>query len=236
MLEALASLCNGLKKDESQISMVNGIIDAVMKECKKEEPVYRTHALKAIETVLEHLEEDRFEELYDMIWYLIDSRSTSIGGDEEDKNLLSDDRNKRANNQIIINLKEVSILTLGMAWPIHSLETQQKYQLLFVEKCVQCLQNNTRPVQIALLIALKKFVERLKILDTNCGESSGKKSKMECEEILDKICNDISSAIVSVSCRSQFLTISSVSVYFYMMKKKISNCCSNIFSYPPHWT
>lgn len=191
LLEALASLCNGLKKDESNSKIIKDVIDAMMKECRKEEPIYRTHALKAIGTALEHLEEDRFEELYDMIWYLIDR-------DEEEKKQV-DTKKEERNIRAMINLKEAVCLTMGMAWPIHSVETQQKYQLMFVEKCVQCLQNNTRPVQMALLIALRKFVERLKILDANDESQANKKSKMEVGEILDKICNDILSAIVSVS-------------------------------------
>ncbi|XP_055313108.1 proteasome-associated protein ECM29 homolog isoform X2 [Sitodiplosis mosellana] len=201
LLEALASLCDGLKKDDSQIHQQ--IIDAVMKECNKEEPIYRTHALKAIGDVLEHLQEDRFEDLYNMIWYLIDKKDlASVTGDDEEKNLSSDERNKRA--MIFINLKETVCETLGKAWPAHSLETQQKYQLMFVERCVQCLQNNTRPVQLALLVALGKFVERLKILETSNKASvesaPDKKFKIdENEGILDKICKDILSAVVSVS-------------------------------------
>lgn len=146
-----------------------------------------------IGAVLEQLEEDRFEELYDMIWFLIDSN------EEEEKNSLAEERKKRAS----FNLKEVVCLTMGMAWP-NTLETQQKYQLMFVEKCVQCLQNNTRPVQIALLIALRKYVERLKILDTNTEGGFSKKCKKEGEEVIDKICNDILTAIISVSGKSTF--------------------------------
>lgn len=95
---------------------------------------------------------------------------------------------------------------MGKAWPAHSLDTQRKYQLMFVERCVQCLQNNTRPVQLALLIALGKFVERLKLLEVSASKAnvveSGaeKKFKIDDDEgILEKICNDILSAVVSVS-------------------------------------
>lgn len=207
LLEALASLCDGLKKDDSLIH--KQIIDAVMKECNKEEPVYRTHALKAIGNVLEHLEEDRFEDLYKMIWYLIDKKDlASVTGDDEEKNLSSDERNKRA--MIFINLKETVCETMGKAWPKHSVETQRKYQLMFVERCVQCLQNNTRPVQLALLVALGKFVERLKILEINDQSNNDesateKKSKIEFDDgILEKICNDILSAVVSVSGEPNF--------------------------------
>lgn len=201
LLEALASLCDGLQKDDSQIH--HQIIDAVMKECNKEEPVYRTHALKSIGNVLEHLQEDRFEDLYNMIWYLIDKKDlASVTGDDDDKNLTSDERNKRA--MIFINLKETVCETMGKAWPAHSLDTQRKYQLMFVERCVQCLQNNTRPVQLALLIALGKFVERLKMLEVsskvNVESAAEKKFKSDDDEgILEKICNDILSAVVSVS-------------------------------------
>lgn len=201
LLEALASLCDGLKKDDSKIHQQ--IIDSVMKECNKEEPIYRTHALKSIGNVLEHLEEDRFEDLYNMIWYLIDKKDlASVTGDDEEKNLSSDERNKRA--MIFINLKETVCETMGKAWPAHSVETQRKYQLMFVERCVQCLQNNTRPVQLALLVALGKFVERLKILDvvnkTDVESAAEKKFKIDEDEgILDKICKDILSAVVSVS-------------------------------------
>lgn len=201
LLEALASLCDGLKKDDSKIHQQ--IIDSVMKECNKEEPIYRTHALKSIGNVLEHLEEDRFEDLYNMIWYLIDKKDlASVTGDDEEKNLSSDERNKRA--MIFINLKETVCETMGKAWPAHSVETQRKYQLMFVERCVQCLQNNTRPVQLALLVALGKFVERLKILDvvnkTDVESAAEKKFKIDEDEgILDKICRDILSAVVSVS-------------------------------------
>lgn len=201
LLEALASLCDGLKKDDSQIH--KQIIDAVMKECNKEEPIYRTHALKAIGDVLEHLQEDRFEDLYNMIWYLIDKKDlASVTGDDEEKNLSSDERNKRA--MIFINLKETVCECLGKAWPANSVETQQKYQLKFVERCVQCLQNNTRPVQLALLVALGKFVERLKILEapnkSNDEKAAEKKFKIDDNEgILEKICKDILSAVVSVS-------------------------------------
>lgn len=219
ILQALASLCHGLKKDDSQIHQQ--IIDAVMKECNKEEPIYRTHALKAIGDILEQLNEDRFEEVYNMIWYLIDKKDlASVTGDDDEKNLSSDERNKRA--MIFINLKETVCETLGKAWPADSENTQRKYQRMFVERCVQCLQNNTRPVQLALLVALGKFVERLKILDAKHSDSSSstvgnlsagsgggggsgieankeKKQKIENEGNLEDICKDVLSAVVYVS-------------------------------------
>lgn len=201
ILFALASLCKGLKiTDESQ--MHKQIIDAVMKECNKEEPIYRTHAVKAIGDILEQLNIDRFEDVYNMIWYLIDKKDlASATGDEEEKDLTSDERNKRA--MILINLKETVCETLGKAWPADSEITQRKYQKMFVERCVERLQSNTRPVQLALLVALGKFVERLKMLSIDAtGEI---KPKIDGDdENLEAICRDILSAIVFVSSRCFF--------------------------------
>lgn len=50
---------------------------------------------------------------------------------------------------------------------MNSMETQQKYQVMFAQKCAECLGRNTRPVQVSLLAALGRFVERLKVLDAD---------------------------------------------------------------------
>lgn len=196
VLQALASLCDGLKKTENQIYVQ--VIDAVMKECHKEEPVYRQHALRSIGDILEKLNEDRFEEVYNLVWYLLDKKD--LGGND-DEALTSDDRNKRA--LIFINLKDAVCETLGKAWPADSVKTQEKYQRMFVERCVQCLQTNTRPVQLALLVALGKFVNRLKCLekvdDADPTEANVKKQKIDSDETVYEICKDIVSAIVFTS-------------------------------------
>lgn len=208
ILQALASLSKHLQKTDENSSIHLQIIDAVMKECRKEEPLYRTHALKAIGEILEHLNEDRFEEVYNLIWYLMDKKDlAAVTGDDEDKTLSADERNKRA--MVVINLKETVCETLGKAWPSQSAKTQEKYQLQFVERCVHCLQNNTRPVQLSLLVALGKFVEKLKILETDGTNTDAgtdvvmgnreKKAKVEIDDNLSKICKDVLSAVVYVS-------------------------------------
>lgn len=198
ILQALASLCNGLSKDDdTQIHLQ--IIDAVMKECHKEEPIYRTHAIKAIGDILEQLKVDRFEAVYNMVWHLMDKKVT--GNDDDDKTLTSDERNKRA--MILINLKDAVCETLGKAWPADSQETQNKYQHQFVERCCICLQTNTRPVQLSLLVALGKFVARLKCLEKDEVDAATsnveKKQRFDDDPNLSKICKDILSAIVFIS-------------------------------------
>lgn len=88
----------------------------------------------------------------------------------------------------------------GKAWP-NEQKTQEKYQLMFVEQCVRSLQNNTRPVQLSVLIALGKFLDRLKILEAPSTEQENqeKKKKIEGSDCLQKICQDVLSAVVYVA-------------------------------------
>ncbi|XP_053690406.1 proteasome-associated protein ECM29 homolog [Sabethes cyaneus] len=202
LLQALASLCKNLKKDTNHYTR---IIDAVMKECRKEEPVYRTHALKSLGNILDELKEDRFEEVYNMVWYLLDKQDLS-DDDKDDKEVVSsDEKNKQM--LIFVNLKETVCETLGKAWPEHSMETQERYQVRFVQKCVQCLKLNTRQVQICLLQSLGRFLERLHLLkkEPASPEVEGnkeKKAKVEAESsdaVLEDICKTVLSAIVEVA-------------------------------------
>lgn len=186
-VNALASLNKDLSKNEMELK--TKIIDALIKEAKKEEPIYRTHALKALGDVLDVSDIDRFEEVYNMVWYLLDKQDLG-NSDDDAKTMTSDEKNKKAG--IFITLKETVCLTLGKAWPVNSIETQEKYQKLFVEKCVACLQSNTRPVQLSLLIALGKYLERLKLFE-NTDETKEKKAKIEEDKLndLEKICQDV---------------------------------------------
>ncbi|XP_063697227.1 proteasome-associated protein ECM29 homolog [Culicoides brevitarsis] len=201
ILEALASLSKHWKTDDSNLHI--RVIDAVMKEArKKENPVYKTHALKAIGNILEALEEDRFEELYNMVWFIMDKTNLSFDGDDDDDNnttMTADEKNKQM--LILGNLKEAVCEALGKAWPLNSIETQQKYQLMFAQKCTNCLQSNTRQVQLSLMAALGKFVEKLHILNVSDQvDPQEKKVKLDANaKDLDEIMSTVLKAITDVS-------------------------------------
>ncbi|XP_050090264.1 proteasome-associated protein ECM29 homolog [Anopheles aquasalis] len=240
LLQALASLCKML--DQTATNHAQRIVDAVMKECRKEEPVYRTHALRSLGNILDELKVDRFEELYNMVWHLLDNQqqqqqqdsandksgpSSSGGAASSSGNdgstgefVTSEERNKQM--VISVQLKETVCETLGKAWPENSIETQRRFQQMFVEKCVQCLKLNTRPVQMCLLQSLGRFLERLHLLrksesvgvhietDKNTGSLEGireKKAKVELVQdggaessgVLERICRIVLSAIVEVA-------------------------------------
>uniref|UniRef100_A0A1I8MU05 Proteasome-associated protein ECM29 homolog n=1 Tax=Musca domestica TaxID=7370 RepID=A0A1I8MU05_MUSDO len=207
LLQALAALCKGLVHKHE---VCERIVEAAMKECRKEEPQYRTLVLPCLGDILEDLEVDRFEEVYNMLWKILDkkalrklSTSDDDADDDKEEDLTTDERNKRAT--ILNKLKEVVCETLGKAWPRNSVNTQAKYQIMFAERCSTILVDNTRPVQVSLLIALAKYTERLHILgiqDDATSDAAGNKEKkvkvdkeMERDVIVPKICESVLSAV-----------------------------------------
>ncbi|XP_068144819.1 proteasome-associated protein ECM29 homolog [Drosophila tropicalis] len=204
LLQALAALCKNLNP-KHEISP--SIIDAALREARKREPTYRTLALAALGDILEQLEADRFEVVYNMIWNLLEKKELHDDDDDDDddgsnssKDLSADERNKRA--QTLNKLKEVVWETLGKSWPKHAIETQYKYQLTLAENCSKILAESTRPVQVSLMAALCKYVERLHIFEDSLPNQE-KKIKtdqpipaiLNQEDIVQKICNDILAAV-----------------------------------------
>ncbi|CAD7011930.1 unnamed protein product [Ceratitis capitata] len=205
LLHALAALCKGLDRHHE---ITVRIVDAAMRECRKEEPQYRTLALQALGDILEELEVDRFEEVYNMIWYLLEEKE--LRKEESDiapeKTLTADERNKRAT--IFNKLKETVCETLGKSWPKHGVATQYKYQMQFVERSLLCLRSSTRPVQVSLLGALCKFVERLCVFASDSAppvEEGNQEKKFKIDNggsrdvIVEKICNEVLSAVIYAS-------------------------------------
>jgi proteasome component ECM29 len=182
LVEALAALCS--KNSTREIN--NRLIEAVLRECRKEEEIYKTKVLKCLGDVLETLdEENRFEDVYNMVWDLLDKKSISSKDDEpgpSSGSVTNEERNKEKNT--LINLKEVVCETLGKSWPtlkaVNSVETQEKYQLMLIVKLTECLKVNTRPIQKSLMVALGLFLEKLHLLNSEATVS---------EENLMKICD-----------------------------------------------
>lgn len=55
-----------MKQEESSL-MVDTIVDALLKECRKEQLVYKQHALKALGNALSALDIDRFDQVYSIV-------------------------------------------------------------------------------------------------------------------------------------------------------------------------
>ena len=167
LVEALAALCS--KTSSKELS--NRLIEAVLRECRKEEEIYKTKVLKCLGDILETLdEENRFEDVYNMVWDLLDKKTISSKDDEPGSSSGSTYNEERNKEKVtLINLKEVVCETLGKSWPslkaVNSVETQEKYQLMLIVKLTECLKVNTRPIQKSLMVALGLFLEKLHLLN-----------------------------------------------------------------------
>ena len=181
LIEALAALCS--KNSSKELN--NQLIEAVLRECRKEEEIYKTKVLKCLGDVLERLdEENRFEDVYNMVWDLLDKKTMSAKDSEPGASNSSTSNEERNKEKVtLINLKEVVCETLGKSWPtlkaVNSVETQEKYQLMLIVKLTECLKVNTRPIQKSLMVALGLFLEKLHLLNDD---------KVKNEESLLKIC------------------------------------------------
>lgn len=181
LVEALAALC--AKSSSKELN--NRLIEAVFRECRKDEEIYKTKVLKCLGDVLETLdEENRFEEVYTITFDLLDKQSISSKDDDagaSSSTTYNEERNK--DKVTLINLKEVVCETLGKSWPslkaTNSMETQEKYQQMLIVKLTECLKVNTRPIQKSLMVALGLFLEKLHLLNDDTISS---------EESLMKIC------------------------------------------------
>ncbi|KAH8320498.1 hypothetical protein KR067_004311, partial [Drosophila pandora] len=207
LLQALAGLSKGLNRNHE---IGPSVIDAAMREARKREPIYRTKALASLGDILDQLEADRFEEVYNMTWNLLEKKELSRDSDDDDEpstsqSLTADERNKRA--QTLNRLKEVVWETLGKSWPRHSIETQHRYELFLAENCTSILAESTRPVQVSLLAAITKYIERLHVFDESAQVpdlsqiNQEKKIKTDTplpqtrEAIVEKICTDVLAAV-----------------------------------------
>lgn len=156
---------------------LNSIVDTVIKESRKEEIQYRICAIQSLGIILSSLEVDKFDEVHDIIQSIL----TKIGEKDEDDSTSEEIARKREN---VIKLKEAVYETLGKAWPEKSKSTQEKYREMFVQHCVECLPNVTRPVQVSVITALSNFVDKLILLN----EDSLSQKEEEClNAIVDKV-------------------------------------------------
>ncbi|KAJ8917780.1 hypothetical protein NQ315_010686 [Exocentrus adspersus] len=184
LLKALSSICSNCKDAIQADSNVDtsAIVEAVLKESRKDEIVYKNSALQCLGEVLSSLEVDKFEEVYNIMQDILSNEK----GVKEDEDVSSEEVSKNRENNI--KLTETAYETLGKAWPENSKPTQEKYREMFVEHTVQCLPGVTRSVQISVMSALYSYVDKLSLLkESNLTEAE--------QESLGKIMSGVIKAV-----------------------------------------
>lgn len=176
-------------REDKEIN-VTSIVEAVLKESKKDEIVYKNQALQALGDIVSSLEVDKFEDIYSILEGILTDKDNHKEDNEDESS--EEISKKRESN---IKLKETAYETLGKAWPQHSKSTQEKHREFFVEQTVQFLPTLTRSIQVSVVSALYAYVDKLILLQEDNLTDNEKES-------LGKIINNILRAVeyaVSIS-------------------------------------
>ncbi|KAK9500526.1 hypothetical protein O3M35_001774 [Rhynocoris fuscipes] len=153
LLHAIAALAKQPKCIEGT-ETESLLIEAMLKECKKERATYKIHALQSLGEIVATLSNDYFDKIYEILNDIFSKDDNDYdSGDKDDK--------ERYNNKYL--MLETCYETLGKCWP-KNLKTQEKYCEDIVGGCVQRLRGCTRQVQVAVMSCLCTIADKCKQL------------------------------------------------------------------------
>nr|XP_034996453.1 proteasome adapter and scaffold protein ECM29 isoform X2 [Zootoca vivipara] len=167
LLKATASVvcsCSTeLQKSLPNQPSIDDILQALLKECRKENLRYKIVALRCTADVLKATQENRFKELTDIIFPIIKKNCPENMGASSPQN---DDEDENENEK---ELQMESLLcafeSLGKAWPRNP-ETQRCYQQEVCKLMCERLKLSTWKVQLGVLQAMKAYYQGLLLLET----------------------------------------------------------------------
>lgn len=143
-----------------------------MKECKKENVLYKLAAVRCMGSILELYSIDRFQDMWNIFLPVL-SKSETKKDDEED-DLKPEIREERL---------ECYYKVLGQSWP-NEQKTQENYCTDFSELLCKALPATTWKIQAVLLRTLYKFIDRLLILKS---KDSVQENLTQCKTILSRV-------------------------------------------------
>uniref|UniRef100_A0A8K9WUR8 Ecm29 proteasome adaptor and scaffold n=1 Tax=Oncorhynchus mykiss TaxID=8022 RepID=A0A8K9WUR8_ONCMY len=143
--------CGELQKSSPGQPSVPEVIDLVLKECRKDNLVYKMAALGCAADVLQATQEDRFSDMADILIPLIKKvRESDRGTDDDDR----DEKEKELQTEALL----CAFQTLGKTWP-NNTQTQERFQLDLC--CLMCerLKLSTWRVQVGVLQSMKTYFQ-----------------------------------------------------------------------------
>ncbi|TRZ18499.1 hypothetical protein HGM15179_008603 [Zosterops borbonicus] len=194
LLKAIASVVSAcsaeLQKSVPGQPTITDVVQALLKECRKDNLKYKMVALRCAAGVLQATKEDRFQELADIIFPMIKKNSLESMGaafpkhDEEDEDM----REKEVQMESLICAFE----TLGKAWP-RSPETQCCYRREFCKLMCDRLKLSTWKVQLGVLQAMNAYFQGLMLFDEEHSDP------VALTEILLETCSSITHSLENKS-------------------------------------
>uniref|UniRef100_A0A4W4F4J8 Ecm29 proteasome adaptor and scaffold n=1 Tax=Electrophorus electricus TaxID=8005 RepID=A0A4W4F4J8_ELEEL len=138
---------------------VSQVLDLILKECKKESLVYKMAALRSTAGILEATQEDRFQDMADILFPLIKKNEpTSASSPKHDDD--EDAKERELQTEVLLCAFE----TLGKSWPSNA-QTQSRYQAEVCGLMCDRLKLSTWRVQLCVLQCMKAFYQGLLLLE-----------------------------------------------------------------------
>ena len=126
------------------------LVEAMLRECRKEKAEYKIIALESTGRVLRELKVDRLKEIYEIVEGYLPKKKKDEGDDEEEKEEEEDDKESAGRK---LEVEHGVLVCLGLAWP-DCRDTAQLYLLTVLDHLENLATNTTRRNQLALIKCL----------------------------------------------------------------------------------
>ncbi|KAG7460501.1 proteasome adapter and scaffold ECM29 [Solea senegalensis] len=168
LLKAIGSVvskCSGeLQKPCSGQPTISEVLEVVLKECRKESPVYKMAALRCAGDVLHSSQEDRFSDMAEILVPMIKKSCPESGGASQRSLQEDDDDTDVKEKEMQTEALLCALETLGKAWP-RTPQTQARFQVEVCHLMCEKLKRSTWKVQLAVLQSMKAYFQGLLLLE-----------------------------------------------------------------------
>nr|XP_057941532.1 proteasome adapter and scaffold protein ECM29 isoform X2 [Doryrhamphus excisus] len=150
---------------------ISEVLEVVLKECRKENIVYKMAGLQCAGDILHSCQEDRFSDMADILFPLIkkscpESSSAMQRSQERDDDDLTM-KEKELQTEAVLFAFE----TMGKTWPKNH-QTQFRFQVEVCSLMCDKLKLSTWKVQLAVLHCMKAYFQGLLLLDKDSSDVS----------------------------------------------------------------
>ncbi|KAG7160614.1 Proteasome adapter and scaffold protein ECM29-like [Homarus americanus] len=143
------SILSALKYPDRDELLVEDVVKVLTREASKEKMEYKIHAIKALTTVLDKYQIDRFEQVFNIcLPYLTHDKQEQEDADDVERN--------KKEESLRWDLIDEMVHSLGRAWPLTK-DTQEKYSEQVVEMLNNSASRVPRKTQLSIVGALKHF-------------------------------------------------------------------------------
>ncbi|XP_036407220.1 proteasome adapter and scaffold protein ECM29 [Megalops cyprinoides] len=218
LLKAIGSVvskCSGeLQKSAPGQPSIQEVIELVLKECRKENLGYKMAALRCAADVLESTQEDRFQEMADILFPLIKKYSPTSALSPKSKQDEDEDDPEEKERELQTEALLCAFETLGKAWPKNP-STQARYQMELCQLMCERLKLSTWRVQLVVLKTMKAYYQRLLLFEKDHQDSTA------LLEILTETCTAITYPLENKSYSS--VRTEALSIVELLLKKAEEN-------------